>query len=69
MKKPKYIKFTQLDIKAGIGIMIDIKKSEPACMICLPPKAIKDHKYLSGSMVHERIDCPENVLYFTNIEL
>lgn len=54
------------DFLGGYDLNVDIKKSEPACTKCLPPKALKDHKSLNGVLIHERIDCPANVVYMVS---
>lgn len=38
------------------------------CYHCLPPKPLKDHKSLNGIVVHERVDCPKDNIYFVNID-
>lgn len=57
------------DLLRSYDINIDTKKSEPACMECLPPKPLKDHKSLSGMLIHERIDCPPGVMYMVDYKL
>lgn len=64
----KYKKINKKDILSGIKLKVKAKKSEPACMLCLPPAPLRDHKYLHGIMVHSRIDCPPNNIYFFSEE-
>jgi len=52
------------DILGKHDFLIDVKNSELACMRCLPPKAMKDHKQLFGVLIHERIDVPSGRIYF-----
>jgi hypothetical protein len=62
----QFLKLNALDIKGKLKLGINIKKSEPACVHCLPTKPLKNHKYLFGMPVHERIDCPKDTLYLIN---
>ena len=55
-----------IDLLGNYDLKIDIKNSEPACMMCLPPKALDGHKSLYGVLIHERIDCEPNVIYGVN---
>lgn len=36
------------------------------CFDCLPPKKQEDHRYYKGVIIHERVDCPEGMLYMLN---
>jgi hypothetical protein len=36
------------------------------CMHCLPPTPLDGHKTLYGAMIHTRIDCPKDTVYFIN---
>lgn len=56
------------DFLGHYDLKIDIKNSEPACMLCLPPAPLKGHKTLNGVMIHSRIDCPKDTVYFINNE-
>ena len=60
------MKLRKKDIFGKINFKVKIKKSEPACMLCLPPAPLKGHKILFGIMVHTRIDCPKDVIYMVN---
>ncbi len=51
------------DILGTYDLKVDVKKSEPACMQCLPPKPMKDHKSLNGVIIHERIDVKPGAIY------
>lgn len=46
-----------------IKLKISVKKSEPACMQCLPPGSLRDHAAINGILIHSRIDCPDGILY------
>jgi len=35
-------------------------------MDCLPPTNLLNHNMLNGIMVHTRIDCPKDMVYFIN---
>ncbi len=54
------------DLLGEYKLKIDIKNSVPACMMCLPPVPLKDHKSLYGILVHSRVDCPPGMLYMVN---
>lgn len=62
----KYMKILKKYIKGNHKLNINLKKSELACMICCPPVPLKDHLSLGGVLVHKRIDCPEEIIYFTS---
>ena len=51
------------DFLGNYDLNVDFKNSEPACTQCLPPRALKDHLFIDGVMVHQRIDCPADVVY------
>ncbi len=57
------------NLKGKYNFKIDIKKSEPACMQCLPPAPLRGHKSLNGILVHSRIDCPPDSFYLINPDL
>jgi hypothetical protein len=59
-------KITKKDILSGIKLKIRAIKSESACMECLPPAPLKDHKFLNGIKIHQRIDCPPDTVYMVN---
>lgn len=54
------------DILSGIKVTVDIKKSELACMQCLPPAPLFNHSAYNGILMHSRIDCPEDMIYLIN---
>ena len=55
-------------ILSSIKVDVDIKSSEPACMLCLPPAPMNDHLSLNGILIHSRIDCPKDAFYALNEE-
>lgn len=59
-------RFKPKDFLGKYDLKIDIKNSEPACMQCLPPTPLKGHKTLHGVIIHTRIDCPKDTVYFIN---
>ena len=52
------MKIKPKDIIGKYNLKINIKKSEPACMDCLPPAPLNGHPMMYGVLVHSRIDCP-----------
>ncbi len=66
MSKVKWFNIKRKDILSGMMVKVKVKKSEPACMLCLPPTSLKDHPSYNGVLVHSRIDCPEGSIYFIN---
>lgn len=66
MRKNKFKEIKQKDLTGKYELNIDIKNSEPACFICLPPAPLKGHLNLYGVTMHQRIDCPDGKLYMVN---
>lgn len=64
--KSEFIKLTKPMIKSGMKVKVKAKKSELACMVCLPLTSLKDHPTYNGILVHSRIDCPPVHVYFMN---
>ena len=64
--KTNLINFKRKDILSKMKVRVKTKKSEPACMMCLPPTFLKDHPTYRGMLVHSRIDCPDGHIYFMN---
>lgn len=65
----KYLKINKKDFIGQYKLVVDIKKSEPACMECLPPGSLNDHPALNGILIHSRIDCPPDKIYMINEEI
>lgn len=64
--KIHYLDLLKENLGSKYNLEIDVKKSEPACTLCLPMAPLKDHLYYNGVMVHSRIDCEPDTFYMIN---
>lgn len=49
--------------------MSEKKKKKLMCFECLPAKAWNKHRSYRGVIIHERVDCPPDQIYFLKEDL